>query len=726
MYIELHDDTENGSIFYRRVYDLGEINDLIVSPIVVPFSIAGNNVGVYELTNSTFVEQFATDFNLPLNDAEDGNILTDSIFPVADQGYWVYTCYKDNPEAFEEIEIGVKPSDFDTNPHYCFTASWNAPGNHLYKCPVPSAKDTWKDSVQYYLDKEHRISKRIYAGSVSFYISKFIDCNIGYYNNTRAQIQWGRNVVQSSGGGYGNTATYTNVPAEHNCFTYEDDAIQYSPYDSNISDATSMPSATGGLEGNGSFPCSCFFVKCRKNDADYVGVGILQKTYSEFGGGYTRLSIKVISESIYGNIIHDGEPPNPPTPEGTWGGNIQPNIPNGTYQGTSDSKPSNYTIQKISERTEKVQTLFKNITGVFSIYLLGYSTTPVIQTESWDSLTKVYRVLYSSDYITRYGQSLYNPLSAVLSVQLMPFDFVYRALFGAWGSTTKKLTISGYNVSDKIAELYSETAPQYQYLKPTISFELGSWDVEKYFDSYADFAPFTRIYLHLPFIGKLEVDTNAVAHGKLTIIYHVDMISGNIVAEIWCKDREGNSQFVHTANGNCSYSIPMYSMNQDGSAVGKLLHSAVGTGLAAITGNVGGVVAGAVGMGTAAIESTLASKSTAISGELGGNNSLLTSYMCWAEIIRPVIVNNMHYKMLHGIQSYASNRLNDSGQEQYPSGLPIDNGIPYDGFVAVESIELDSVHATEKEKEMLRSILARGIHIRASLLDSERSEGETT
>lgn len=726
MYIDLHDGNAEGAVFYRRVYDLGEINDLNVSQITIPFSIAGNNVGVYDISNPTLIEQFATDFNLPLNDAEDGNILTDSIFPVEDQGQYVYTCYKENPESFEQVQVGVKPDDFDTNPHYCWYTNWRAADGNTYYCQVPAAKIPWNENAQYWYDKEHRISKRIYAGPISFYISKLIDCDIGYYNNTRAYIQWGSNVEQGSGMGYQNTANFTPNPPEHNCLTFNDDPIQYGVYDSYVFDRTNMPSSSGGLTMNGDLCCSCFFVKCVKDDEEYVGVGILQKTYSYFGGGFTRLSLRVINAGIYGSIIHDGEPPNPPTPEGTWGENIQPNIPNGTYQGTSDSKPSNYTIQKISERTEKIQTLFKNITGVFSIYLLGYSTTPVIQTESWDSLTKVYRVLYSSDYITRYGQSLYNPLSAVLSVQLMPFDFVYRALFGAWGSTTKKLTISGYNVSDKIAELYSETAPQYQYLKPTISFELGSWDVEKYFDSYADFAPFTRIYLHLPFIGKLEVDTNAVAHGKLTIIYHVDMISGNIVAEIWCKDREGNSQFVHTANGNCAYSIPMYSMNQDGSAVGKLLHSAVGTGLAAITGNVGGVLAGAVGMGTAAIESTLASKSTAISGELGGNNSLLTSYMCWAEIIRPVIVNNMHYKMLHGIQSYASNRLNDSGQEQYPSGLPIDNGIPYDGFVAVESIELDSVHATEKEKEMLRSILARGIHIRASLLDSERSEGETT
>lgn len=722
MYIELHDDTADGAIFYRRVYDLGEINDMDISPITIPFSIAGNKVGVYNIVNpSSLIEQFATDFNLPLNDAEDGNILTDSIFPVEDQGQYVYTCYKDNPESFEQVTVGTKPDDFDTNPHYCWVANWRAADGNTYYCQVPAAKIPWNENAQYWYDKEHRISKRIYAGPISFYISKLIDCDIGYYNNTRAYIQWGSNVEQLSGGGYQNTASFTSNPPEHNCFTFNDDAIQSGEFDSYLFDRTTMPSSSGGLTMNGDLCCSCFFVKCMKDDEEYVGIGILQKTYSYFGGGFTRLSLRVISAGIYGDIIHEGEPPEPPEPvEEDW---VHGGLPSeiGGGDGTFDY-PSDNTGDKDGTTETARATLWNNSVNTFTP---GYNKYK-ISTAAPQPLLEMFKQLWDPDIWQGFANKFMNPIQSIISCHIMPQNLV-----DSYNGTPEEIHAGGVTLSEN----YSATTFKDFYRV----YHVGSYDFGKATASFADYDN-TSIYIHLPYIGVKQIDTTAVQHGSISIDYAADSLTGDVIAFITCFDRYDNSRQRYSFKGNCARNLPLVQKVPPSTLIGTSL---IGAGAGALFG-MGGVMAGEIasylsgagglgaaasmgfaglgeaiafdknlfakaggsalkaGVGTSLGQAIMAGQQLTTSNAEGGGVSTPIDTSCFLIVPRPMWSNPLKYSKQFGYPSDVSGTINASD---------ITSGSKFIGFLSVRSIKLDGIAATDDEIAEIDQLMKAGVYV---------------
>lgn len=705
MYIELHDESADGAIFYRNVYDLGEIPELIPYDINTPLELSGKKLGYYDNTNPSVVQNYAETYGLPLTDESDGNILTDSIFPVPGTGQYEYKCYNENPESFEQLTIGTKPDDFDTNPHYCWFTNWTAPDGNNYYCQVPSAKMTWSATEQYWYDKEHKISKRIFAGPISFYISKLIDCDVSYWNNTRAWIQWGANVVRA-GSGYPNTASFIDIPAAHNCMTYNDDAIKYGQYEEYIWDRTNMPSSSGGLTMNGNLCCSCFFVKCSRNNIDYVGIGILQKTYDYFGGAFTRLSLRVINADIFGDIIHEGEPPEPPTPE-NWGDDSTTGGGNGTFENNSDNRgdgDGKYFYDS-DAGTGIIININSNLTTALSLNAAHGMNIHQILT---DHMRYIYEQLYTSDYIEIFQNAMYNPLSAILNLHMIPQEFINAT--STTGNSTH-LTASGYDISQHIESAHSGVNANYPTLNAVSHYHVGKLAIRKYFDAYPDFAPYTKMILHLPFCGTIEIDTNAAMWGEIAVDYLCDLTNGNCVAFVWCNDKDGHKTYKYTATGNCGYSMPLYAYNQDGSAVQKMINSAFNIAVGGITGNISSIGKGVASIADSALDMAFSNRNTQIIGNISGNNSMISDVVCYLEIIRPVWINPAEYKMLSGIPSELSGKL--SAIKNYPLD---ENPTPCDGYTVVSSIELETVDATQDEKNEIETLLKSGVYIRGELL----------
>ena len=214
-------------------------------------------------------------------------------------------------------------------------------------------------------------------------------------------------------------------------------------------------------------------------------------------------------------------------------------------------------------------------------------------------------------------------------------------------------------------------------------------------------------------------------YGTLTLEYVCDNISGNCAAWVWNVDRNGNGRLKYVFTGNCATNVPLFSMSQDGAAVGRVAAQAVigigaialGIGLTAATGGTGaGVLAlggvakriGARTLASAAVGGLALGASQAATdglstaqhlqstGGVSGNAGALGDFSAWLEIIRPVWSNPSDYQKLNGLPSNTSTKLS--------SCL---------GFTQVTSIEIEGCTATAEEVEELKSILESGIIIKS-------------
>lgn len=255
-------------------------------------------------------------------------------------------------------------------------------------------------------------------------------------------------------------------------------------------------------------------------------------------------------------------------------------------------------------------TTFKTVLGdAFNIYEVGAS-----------DLSKVINVLYGSEYFTRFENTMFNPLSAIISCALLPEIFVSSP------APLHDMLAGGYNISDHIWP----TPVTFKSPEPLIVRHIGDISLNKYFDGYADFDPYTKAKLHLPYIGEIAIDINKIAHGELAVDYVCDVLSGNVAAWVWCNDIDGNHQYCYTATGNCAYNIPLFSATADGSAIGKIIG-----GVASIS--VGNILGGAMSVADGA--AGVVSRHTQVTGTYSGNIGQVTNPKCFLEISRPQWVN---------------------------------------------------------------------------------------
>lgn len=657
------------------------------------FRVVNNNIGDY------------ISVNIPKHENENGNIIPfyHRFNNLINGRYYIE---QDVLESFAAIEQGIRPDDWGTNPNYVrlINASQgmnDSPGGGFgyvdINVPISVSKyDSFESSYSYYEDTKRACLRMFYTqNGNSFTVSK-----LSYYDEKYQPRYYmsGRNVIG-------------NIANPQYAYTDNDNTVLLTASGSTLSVECYV---TGNANPGNYFPvwnsgenCPMFFVHYRDNGTDFYGIAVVQMSDNTENCYPVAVQMNVWDATFWGDsIISGGE-----SGAGTWGNNTIPTVNDGTFSSTSDNvtpSDTNYSTSAIQTRVNNALSgLFSGLTGVYGIYMLDTASGA---DRIFSELTHIYGVLYdtgSDAFLNRYLQSMYNPLSAVIAMHLLPYQFAASAIFGA--SVTEKLTISGYPVSDKISTKYSVTAPKYNILKPLGKVAFPAVSINRHFGGYADFAPYTQCILHLPFIGAIELKTNAIAHGSITVEYLCDIVSGNVTARICCTDIDENTQYVQTASGNCAYNLPLFTMSQDGAAVGKMLSGAAGIVSGALAGNAAGIATGAAGVVGAAVESSFSPRSTQISGNMGGNSMLMSNLDIWLEIIRPVWCENMYYQKLHGIPSEMSNCIADCSQDA-------PGAVPYDGYLQISKIDLDNVPCTEQEKQEIESLLKQGVFIRGNEL----------
>lgn len=287
-----------------------------------------------------------------------------------------------------------------------------------------------------------------------------------------------------------------------------------------------------------------------------------------------------------------------PVGTATGTGNQTTTNPDTTGQSQTDTKTDTSTANQTL-----LQTLVDLLTKTFTPTLTPTKTTnppdggtgqtpPVVApTGSASALWTVYNPtqaqlnsfgawLWSSNFIDQVLKLFNNPMQSIIGVHKI---FAAPSISGSNNITVGYLD-SGVP-SNVVGAQYT-------------TINCGSVSVREQFGNVFDYED-TQVRLYLPFIGIVQLDTADVMRGTVSVVYHVDVITGACLAEVKVT-RDGGGGTLYQFSGDAAVRYPISSGSYMGVVSGVL-------------GVVGGIASGIMSGGA-----TLPMAAGAIAGGLSG------------------------------------------------------------------------------------------------------------
>lgn len=215
----------------------------------------------------------------------------------------------------------------------------------------------------------------------------------------------------------------------------------------------------------------------------------------------------------------------------------------------------------------------------------------------------------------------------------------------------------------------------------------GTVNVREYFGNVFDYSPYTEVQLYLPFIGVVKLDTADVMRGSVTVVYHVDVITGACLAEVKV-NRDGESAVLYQYSGSAIVTYPV-SSGSYASAVAGVLSLAAGVAGTIATGGAAApaLIGGAVGLSHIHANVQHSGSFSGSPGAMGGKKPYLI-------ISRPQTAQPAEFEKYEGKPASKAVKL-----------------VNCSGFVKVKSINIDAVPATYGELDQIVSLLKNGVII---------------
>lgn len=247
-----------------------------------------------------------------------------------------------------------------------------------------------------------------------------------------------------------------------------------------------------------------------------------------------------------------------------------------------------------------------------------------------------------------------------------------------------------FNVSGNDEEIVLGNVPMNVNGEKVTSFNgkrlIGSINVTGMYNSFLDFAPFTKITIFLPFIGFKDLDVSAIMYKTLTVYYITDILTGACRAEL----RVDNVPFV-CFDGDIGIDISLAASNRAQveaafiTSAASNITSAVGS---AASGNVEGVAKSVIGLA----ESAMNQYHTTNNGAPSPACSAYQTRDVYLIYDRPTYQDLKAFNRTHGRMCMLSRTLGTL------SGYTVTS----------PNVDLSGVTATEEEKEEIVKILSSG------------------
>lgn len=242
---------------------------------------------------------------------------------------------------------------------------------------------------------------------------------------------------------------------------------------------------------------------------------------------------------------------------------------------------------------------------------------------------------------------------------------------------------------------------------PWRDIDCGTFSLNEVWRGSLDYSPGTSVSIYLPFIGTRQLNTNDVMGSTLKLIYHFDVLTGGVEAEIHVNHTgQGNKTNgfsygkdmgkVYDFVGSCAVNIPLAS--QDFTNTIRAMIGAVGVvgGAAAsvATGNAAlGVATLAAGTSSLGIQAN--TPTVQRSGHLSGSAAFMAGLEPGLIVQRPHQCKPTRYYALRGIPS-----------QVYTSKLS-----ECTGFTQV--VDNNNIHcsgASDSELQEIENLLASGVY----------------
>lgn len=383
-----------------------------------------------------------------------------------------------------------------------------------------------------------------------------------------------------------------------------------------------------------------------------------------YNGSYCcNLYNQELIDSFFNRIVNGGD-----------GTPISPIMPSEDTSGTGGGDDSNPDYNPFTDPINfpDLPTFSALTTGLISAYNPSNSGLRILGEKLW------------SDFFIEEIKKINNdPMEAVISLHLLPFEVP--------APTSAHCMVGNYDTGINMPVISQE----FMYV------EGGEFTVNERFASALDYSPYTKVYIHIPYVGIVPLDVDYIMKKHLHLKYQVDVLTGGAVAMLMC-----DNAILYNFPCNLAMTIPLTSSNHQAlyrqviNASAQLGNMAV-SAASPTTDKSGAPTAGAIAsVGHGAISSlesalnTVASKHSDVqkSGIITGVQGALDSFETYLIFHRP-------------IQSLASNFGHFKG---FPCNVTYTLS-SLSGYTEVEYAHLEGVTALDAEKNEIQALLQSGV-----------------
>lgn len=276
-----------------------------------------------------------------------------------------------------------------------------------------------------------------------------------------------------------------------------------------------------------------------------------------------------------------------------------------------------------------------------------------------------------------------NPFANIISLKQYPFD-ISLPLVSMW--RTEGIILDKWNTGVAGKRLVSQNMLR----------QIGSYKIEKKYNSFLDYEPFTTAEIYVPMCGRANLPLNYIM-GKTIIVYFAsDLENGGCKAIVKCDEISAElsgtfSEDVSLTAENAG--IRRLEMAYAGSG---FLASAVGAVASVGTGDSTGISYSSINGVKSLIDFASVNNGnySVIKGESTPKVNFNNVSKCYIKISRPIIELPENYGRVNGF--VVNKKLNLSN---------------LNGYTVCCNVDVNELYCTENEKEMLKGIMESGFYI---------------
>ena len=287
---------------------------------------------------------------------------------------------------------------------------------------------------------------------------------------------------------------------------------------------------------------------------------------------------------------------------------------------------------------------------------------------SADNVATLFTKFWSTDFFDQIIKNQQAPIDNIINLSTFPFSVKDNGTTGSVDIGTVDMGITAPIVTSQFQEI-----------------DFGSIKCSEYYGNSLDYTD-TTVSIFLPFIGQKELDINIIGNAEISLVYRVDIMTGNCNAIISAKrERDGTSldAVLYIFTGNVGNQIPVTQrVNQSlikltQTVQNGLTNAVFGNPSTALISGVAQMTPDILTMGMTGQPTTRYSMTgnvTTANGYMG----VLTPYLIWE---RPVNIKPESYSKYYGYPSFYTKKLSDcQGFTQVseiisesPTGVPADD-----------------------------------------------------